>query len=164
MLSPSSLARRSAKALDLLPRFQPPPLRLACDPTDILSPIVEHVIQCFQLRILQHTRLDPGDFDRLVDLIQRSSNETETSISSNIQRNSIAHLNPFMRRCSTSCTGKRVASATDWKEQDREDPSRGREKANWIRAIKQIFCRRNENEFCKIGYIVSFPGGAFQGC
>jgi hypothetical protein len=43
------LTRRSSEALDLLPRLRPPPLRLACDPADVLPPVVEHVIQRLQL-------------------------------------------------------------------------------------------------------------------
>jgi hypothetical protein len=56
-----------------------------------------------------------------------------------------------MTKCSTSWTGNLVASAIDWKVIRRDDPSLGRAKAVWIKAIRQIFCLKNADDPSRIG-------------
>jgi hypothetical protein len=65
----------------------------------------------------------------------------------------ITHLMAFIQRCSTSLTGNLVAAAIDSKVINREAPFLGRENAAWIKAIKQIFCRRKLMDALRIGWI-----------
>lgn len=60
-----------------------------------------------------------------------------------------------MQRCSTSLTGNFVAAAIDSKDINREAPFLGRENAAWIKAIKQIFCRRKLMDALRIGWMFS---------
>lgn len=137
---------------------------LLCPP-DRVGPRLELHRQRLELRLLEHTRLDPADIDGRGDLVKGPPNELEAGIGVSdclpllrIPRagtqgwaGSLAHLSAFMIRCSTSCTGNRVASAIDWKVMSREAPSRGRAKAVWMSAMRQIFCRKNGSEFSRIG-------------
>jgi len=62
----------------------------------------------------------------------------------------------FMQRCSTSFTGNLVAAAIDSKDINREAPFLGRENAAWIKAMRQIFCRRKLIDALRMGYIGQF--------